>query len=78
MITVTVGRGKYTVINDKGKLTALRHGEPWREQNLIGDNLVYWLAVELHAAREELRKQRPAITAVFDRDVWDALDVKGD
>lgn len=31
--------GKYTVIADQGKLTALRYGEPWRE--LTGDNLVH-------------------------------------
>lgn len=29
---------KYTVINDNGKLTALRHGEHWRD--LCGDNLI--------------------------------------
>ena len=43
---VTVADGKYTVINDNGKLTALRHGKPWR-RDLVGDNLVYWLMVEI-------------------------------
>ncbi len=28
---VTVADGKYTVVIDGGKLTALRHGEPWRD-----------------------------------------------
>ena len=28
--------GKYTVINDNGKLTALLHGEPWA-RSLVGD-----------------------------------------
>ena len=37
--------GKYTVINDNGNLTALRHGDPWK-RDLIGDNLVYWMLVE--------------------------------
>lgn len=46
---VTVADGKYTVVIDGGKLTALRYGEPWRD--LCGDNLIYWLAVELQAAR---------------------------
>jgi hypothetical protein len=50
--------GKYTVINDNGKLTALRHGEPWG-RDLVGDNLVYWMLVEvdtLKAVNQELRK----------------------
>lgn len=38
--------GKYTVINDNGILTALRHGEPWG-RDLVGDNLVYWMLVEV-------------------------------
>ena len=43
---ITVADGKYTVINDKGKLTALRNGEPWG-RDLAGDNLVYWMMVEI-------------------------------
>ena len=43
---VTVADGKYTVINDNGKMTALRHGEPWG-RDLVGDNLVYWMMVEI-------------------------------
>lgn len=46
---IDVADGKYTVINDNGRLSALRHGEPW--QDLTGNNLVYWLAVELRDAR---------------------------
>ena len=46
---VSVADGKHTVVIDGGKLSALRYGEPWRD--LAGDNLVYWLAVELKAAR---------------------------
>ena len=48
--------GKYTVISDNGILTALRYGEPW-DRDLIGDNLVYWMLVEvanLKSQREEL------------------------
>lgn len=51
--TVSVADGKYTVINDNGHLTALRNGEPW-DRDLTGDNLVYWLTVELAQARERL------------------------
>lgn len=50
---VDVCDGKYTVVIDGGKLTALRYGEPW--QDLCGNNLVYWLAVELKLARDELQ-----------------------
>lgn len=39
------GGGKYTVINDNGRLSALRNGEPW-ERNLVGDNLIYWMLVD--------------------------------
>jgi len=48
--------GKYTVISDSGKLTALRNGEPWG-RDLVGDNLVYWMLIEvdrLKAHRDEL------------------------
>lgn len=52
-ITVTVGQGRYAVtIGTQGELTATRHGERWRE--LAGDKLVYFLASELHEARELL------------------------
>lgn len=43
---IEVGNGKYTIINDHGKLSALRNGEPW-ERDLLGDNLVYWLMVRI-------------------------------
>jgi hypothetical protein len=50
--------GKYTVINDNGKLTALRYGEPWgRDDDLVGDNLVYSMLVDsmcLKAQRDAL------------------------
>lgn len=48
MDKISVADGKYTVIIDEGKLTALRYGGPWR------DYLIYWLAVELQNARELL------------------------
>lgn len=44
--------GKYTVINDNGKLTALRHGEHWN-RDLCGDNLVYWMLVDYDKMKEE-------------------------
>lgn len=43
---ITVADGKYTVINDNGNLSALRHGERWT-RDLVGDNLVYWMFVRI-------------------------------
>lgn len=49
---VDVADGKYTVIvKDAGGIEVLRHGEPWRDET--GNNLIYWLAVELAALKEK-------------------------
>lgn len=51
--TVTVDDGKYEVIIEaEGGIKVLRHGEEWRD--CTGDNLVYWLAVELAEAKLKL------------------------
>ena len=47
--------GKYTIVNNMGWLSALRYGQPWREQDLLGDNLVGALFMELQQAREALQ-----------------------
>ena len=44
--------GKYTVVNDNGRLTALRNGEPWN-RDITGDNLIYWMLVEAIRLKEE-------------------------
>jgi len=49
---IDLNDGKYSVINDDGRLTALRHGEPWR--NLSGDNLIYWMFVEIVSLKAEI------------------------
>jgi hypothetical protein len=50
-VRVEVADGKYTVVmEDDGRLTALRHGEPW--QNLVGNKFVYSLAYELQESRD--------------------------
>jgi len=45
--------GKYTVYIDKktNAFKALRHGEPWRD--LCGDNLIFYLMIELIEANSE-------------------------
>lgn len=51
--SVKVDGGKYEILlYENGQLEALRHGQPW--QDLTGNNLVYWLAVELRNARVAL------------------------
>lgn len=55
MMRVETDDHKYTVVQDaKGRLTALRYGEEWRE--CVGDNLVFKLAANLDTLR-----QKPAI-----------------
>ena len=57
--SVSVADGKYIVFNDNGRLSALRNGKPW-DRDLTGDNLVYWMLVEilaLKAALAEMGKQ---------------------
>lgn len=61
--SVSVDNGKYEVDYIDGKLTAYRHGEPWRD--CTGDNLVYWLAVELAEAREELEELKYRLEGLY-------------
>lgn len=58
--------GKYTVINDNGNLSALRHGEPW-QRDLVGDNLVYLMlvdAIKLQNQRDQLLTAAQELLAV--------------
>lgn len=62
--------GKYTAIfYEKGGLTALRYGEPWRD--LTGDNLFYWMLVEVAGLREENRRLKggPFVALSFEEAV---------
>ena len=43
--------GKYVVTHENGKITATRHGEPWRD--LTGDNLFYFMMMKLVDREEE-------------------------
>lgn len=52
-LNVTVGDGKYTVIQDAtGRMSALRYGEMWRD--CCGDGLIYTLAAEVQNLRDKL------------------------
>lgn len=57
--SITVADGKYTIINDNGKLSALRHGEPWR-RDLTGDNLIYWMMVRIRELQDEVAQSKQA------------------
>lgn len=49
-----IADGKYTVYQEKnGTVKALRYGEPWRD--LCGDNLIFYLMVELIEAKEKIK-----------------------
>ena len=53
--------GKYAVISENGRQQALRHGEPWRD--LTGDNLIYWMMVEIERLRAELAEAQKQAAA---------------
>lgn len=61
--------GKYTVINDNGKLTALRNGEPWG-RDLVGDNLVYWMLTDSITLRELVAALLPYAEAQIESDLY--------
>lgn len=63
--------GNYSVINDNGTLTSLRNGEPWG-RDLVGDNLVYWMLVEVDRLKAERRAALELLSRA--RDAIEALD----
>lgn len=66
MLRVDIDNGKYTVVqNERGALSALRYGEPWRD--LVGDNLIGAMAYEIDDLREQLRIARERL-AEFEPD----------
>lgn len=50
---ITLENGKYTLVNDHGKLTALRYGEPWRD--CVGDGLMLAMAHEIELLRSTVQ-----------------------
>lgn len=59
--------GKYTYIFDEktGVQEVLRHGEPWRKEDLVGDNLALTMAMKIEQLQEEL----DALIECIDRDL---------
>ena len=64
MESIDLENGKYTVINDNGKMSALRYGEPWRD--LVGDNLIYFMMIEIVSLREKIKDQESAVRLDID------------
>ncbi len=54
MINIELHNGKYKILmtEDGNRFKALRHNEKWRD--LTGDNLMYWLCIELQKAKEKI------------------------
>lgn len=59
-VELSLEDGKYTVISDRGHLTALRHGEPWRD--MTGDKLIGCMVSEIESLREELARLREGVS----------------
>jgi hypothetical protein len=53
--------GKYTVISNNGVLSALRYGDAWRKDDLIGDNLVLAMLTEV----DELKRKNAELQAAI-------------
>jgi hypothetical protein len=64
--TTTVGDGKYTVTNDNGRLTCLRHGEVWEagDRELCGDGLSLALVFRIEEDGESLKAKDAEILAL--------------
>lgn len=54
--------GKYTVIQETGIMHALRNGEHWRD--LTGDNLIYWMLVEVDELKGKQHELMEEIAAL--------------
>lgn len=72
---IAVDDGKYIVLigdgEHAGQMKALRNGETWN-RDITGDNLVYWLAVELRNARQSLAQAAAERAANPFKEYWQA------
>jgi hypothetical protein len=51
---IQLENGKYTVVNDNGKLSALWYEQPWRD--LTGDGLILAMVHEIHDLQTKLKE----------------------
>lgn len=51
--TINLENDKYTIHYNNGEISCDRYGEPWRKEDLVGDNLIHALVVELHDMYKE-------------------------
>lgn len=72
---IAVDDGKYIVLigdgEHAGQMRALQNGETWN-RDITGDNLVYWLAVELRNARQSLAQAASERAANPFKEYWQA------
>lgn len=54
MNVIDLENGKYTVQEDNGKITVLRHGEVWRDET--GDSLILALIQRIQTLEEKQKK----------------------
>ena len=50
---INLQNDKYTIHYNNGEIFCDRYGEPWRKDDLIGDNLIHALVVELQDMYKE-------------------------
>ena len=51
----TLADGKYKLVREGGwKLKSFRHGESWRDDDLVGDNLVHALLDRIDELEDEI------------------------
>lgn len=62
-IVHTVGDGKYTIVFEDGKLSALRYGEPWRD--LVGDGMVLAMLQEIDFLKEQRELDKLQTTSLL-------------
>lgn len=75
MFKVDLMGGEYTYIIDKGVQSALRNGEPWRKDDLVGDNLVLAMGLKIEELQNELNYAR-LITQVRSRGYFSKEDIQ--
>lgn len=61
--TTTVGGGGYIITNNNGRLTCLRHGEPWEagDNALVGDKLTLALVHRIEEDGKEIKRLERAL-----------------
>jgi len=74
IIDVSVNSDKYRVVlDDKTGFKCYRYGEEWKD--IVGDNLIYWLAAELQEARDRINTAVKSLEVVLNGSLEDDREV---